>query len=263
MPATQGMVSHADMLRGYKRLRDAQFQLNNRLVGTIPSETLQECGRKLGLFREGRLVLGSPEELPILMDYCFYSPGPDGQNLVAKYLDKSPPPAEMVALRRMISAYYSLFQITEVERGVGVAVNDLLRRETGFIVDIGLGNSAVRHLMLATRMIPTDGFLMSGGAPMPVGARAATRILADLPKLGLHPTKFDFKHISPSQEAELAASMIRTCLSSGMTSAVSYEEPGRRSQYVEAPARAARVGRNEPCPCGSGAKFKKCCGRNQ
>jgi preprotein translocase subunit SecA len=24
---------------------------------------------------------------------------------------------------------------------------------------------------------------------------------------------------------------------------------------------AAKVGRNEPCPCGSGKKYKKCCGR--
>ncbi|MBF0552279.1 MAG: SEC-C domain-containing protein, partial [Deltaproteobacteria bacterium] len=24
-----------------------------------------------------------------------------------------------------------------------------------------------------------------------------------------------------------------------------------------------KVGRNEPCPCGSGRKFKKCCGRGQ
>ncbi|MDX1503354.1 MAG: SEC-C metal-binding domain-containing protein [Thermoanaerobaculia bacterium] len=23
---------------------------------------------------------------------------------------------------------------------------------------------------------------------------------------------------------------------------------------------AAKVGRNEPCPCGSGKKYKKCCG---
>jgi hypothetical protein len=29
----------------------------------------------------------------------------------------------------------------------------------------------------------------------------------------------------------------------------------------ESPDRQARVGRNEPCPCGSGKKFKKCCGR--
>ena len=25
---------------------------------------------------------------------------------------------------------------------------------------------------------------------------------------------------------------------------------------------AAKVGRNDPCPCGSGKKYKKCCGAN-
>jgi preprotein translocase subunit SecA len=28
------------------------------------------------------------------------------------------------------------------------------------------------------------------------------------------------------------------------------------------PAGHPKVGRNDPCPCGSGKKFKKCCGRN-
>lgn len=34
------------------------------------------------------------------------------------------------------------------------------------------------------------------------------------------------------------------------------------SEYATAPIRrtAPKVGRNEPCPCGSGKKFKKCCG---
>jgi len=26
------------------------------------------------------------------------------------------------------------------------------------------------------------------------------------------------------------------------------------------PRRATKVGRNAPCPCGSGRKYKKCCG---
>jgi preprotein translocase subunit SecA len=29
------------------------------------------------------------------------------------------------------------------------------------------------------------------------------------------------------------------------------------------PVRAGKVGRNAPCPCGSGKKFKKCCGSGQ
>jgi SWIM/SEC-C metal-binding protein len=26
------------------------------------------------------------------------------------------------------------------------------------------------------------------------------------------------------------------------------------------PVQSAKIGRNEPCPCGSGKKYKKCCG---
>ena len=32
----------------------------------------------------------------------------------------------------------------------------------------------------------------------------------------------------------------------------------RQSQMV----RVEKIGRNDPCPCGSGKKYKKCCGRN-
>ncbi len=28
----------------------------------------------------------------------------------------------------------------------------------------------------------------------------------------------------------------------------------------QVPVRVTKVGRNEPCPCGSGKKYKKCCG---
>ena len=36
-----------------------------------------------------------------------------------------------------------------------------------------------------------------------------------------------------------------------------------RLLHPPAPARAApTTGRNDPCPCGSGRKYKKCCGMN-
>jgi len=48
------------------------------------------------------------------------------------------------------------------------------------------------------------------------------------------------------------------------------QKPSRRLKVSapKAPAQApivkgAKVGRNDPCPCGSGKKFKKCCGANQ
>jgi len=36
--------------------------------------------------------------------------------------------------------------------------------------------------------------------------------------------------------------------------------PGASSSAKPEPVRVVKVGRNEPCPCGSGKKYKKCCG---
>ena len=39
------------------------------------------------------------------------------------------------------------------------------------------------------------------------------------------------------------------------------EGPPRQWSPVALPARSTKVGRNAPCPCGSGKKYKKCHGR--
>ena len=166
------MTDHSGLLDRYRRMREVRFRLNNLLVKTIPKKTLEECGRILGFFRKGVLFFESEDETSVLMDYCLYYPRPDGRNLVAKYLEKSPPPAgsdEMVALQEMTHAYYSLFQVIGVERGVGVGVRDLLRGETGFIVDVGFGDTAQRH------MIAGDPDHPGGGLPHDRGSGPARR----------------------------------------------------------------------------------------
>jgi preprotein translocase subunit SecA len=35
-----------------------------------------------------------------------------------------------------------------------------------------------------------------------------------------------------------------------------------KSKASNKPATSKKVGRNDPCPCGSGKKYKKCCGQN-
>jgi preprotein translocase subunit SecA len=38
--------------------------------------------------------------------------------------------------------------------------------------------------------------------------------------------------------------------------------PGAARRIVRKPATSQKIGRNDPCPCGSGKKYKKCCGMN-
>jgi len=44
------------------------------------------------------------------------------------------------------------------------------------------------------------------------------------------------------------------------SSAEAYEAAQQATRTVVAPRSVSKVGRNDPCPCGSGKKYKKCCG---
>jgi uncharacterized protein YecA (UPF0149 family) len=115
---------------------------------------------------------------------------------------------------------------------------------------------------LAGRVIPQDGFLMSAGAMLPVAGRAAQR-LADM-LVHQVPRDTDFTRLSPAQAAELTAKMIRACLESGASEHIVYAAPGEDRRSGRWPAEQAghvRANRNDPCPCGSGRKYKSCCGK--
>lgn len=55
--------------------------------------------------------------------------------------------------------------------------------------------------------------------------------------------------------------MSSSAKSSGETKPISAASGDSKGQPASAKASAGKVGRNEPCPCGSGKKYKKCCGK--
>src|SRR5262249_53699167 len=123
------MSAHAHLVPTYLRLRKMGTALNHKLVQTLSKDVLDEGGRKLGILKKGTLVLGSEDELAVLMDYCIYNIYRGGRNAVEKMLEDSPPsnPDELTLLEAQTAAYYSIFQVVDVERGAGVMVEDTLR----------------------------------------------------------------------------------------------------------------------------------------
>jgi len=68
------------------------------------------------------------------------------------------------------------------------------------------------------------------------------------------------KPISPEQREDAIV-----CMAAGLLRAYKYFRSEREAHagaaFRRAPKRdASKVGRNDPCPCGSGKKYKKCCG---
>ena len=118
-----------------------------------------------------RLVLGSDDELAVLMDYCIFDLQEHGCGVIEQYLADSPPDREsdeMLCLRAMQQAIYSIFEIEETERRLGATVRNLLSHETFLVADLGLSHSARSGLLLASRMLFFDDFAMTGGAVLPV-----------------------------------------------------------------------------------------------
>jgi preprotein translocase subunit SecA len=88
-------------------------------------------------------------------------------------------------------------------------------------------------------------------------ARSFESFMASLPKQLVHD---GVSLLGGGQRTAAPASMTG---SSGEVSASMHEEALDAAIEALAPVRreGPKVGRNDPCPCGSGKKFKKCCGK--
>ena len=261
-PETSLVANRDVLVARYQQLRTNSRNLNNRLVTRLSKDTLHEGGRKLGILKGNTLVFDTEDEPAVLMDYCIYDVRRKGRNTIEQYLIDCPPDpesGETTCLQAMQHAIYSLFVVESVERGLGVTVRDLLSQEVLLVVDMGFGSSAQPGLVLASRLLPYDGFSITGGAALPVGVLSAEQRGTLLTAMSAAMTPDDNGYFDP-------APLIRACLSGGCSSHVEYQELSGRSnspQRITNDPLAASVGRNSPCPCGSGRKSKHCCMKNR
>src|SRR5437588_509053 len=100
------MSERVQLVSSYLRWRKIAMALNQRLAETIGKDVLDEAGRKLGILQGKTLVLGSEDELVILMDYCIYDIYRRGRNAVQRMLAEAPPsdPEELALLESQARA---------------------------------------------------------------------------------------------------------------------------------------------------------------
>ena len=89
------------------------------------------------------------------------------------------------------------------------------------------------------------------------------QIKLEVTKILLHITKQE-----KTVERKSAASITSTAIDRSAIDGMNVEgesKPQNASENKPQPIRneGPKVGRNDPCPCGSGKKYKNCCGRNQ
>jgi hypothetical protein len=257
------MSQYANLLPRYKHLRQVGLALNNQLVETLSTEDIHAGARALGIFRNNTIALDTEDQISVLMDFCLHDVRRDGMTAIDRYLAETPPPLdsdEMLLLKAKQRAWYSLFEVIGVERGVGVEFRDMLREQSIYVVDVGLSQTGQRGRLLASRMMVADGIGMTTGAGLPVSGFSRGDWQRFVQSLTTMLKGADPSRLSPKLASELTAKIVRSCLKHGATQHIRYRDPGEgiRSRPI-APA-ASRTGRNDPCSCGSGRKFKHCCG---
>ncbi len=139
------MTSHAALLQRYKHFREIGPKLSDRLAGRLTQRDTLEAGKKLGIVKNGQIVLDTEDEVCVLMDYGIHDVRNNGVNAVEQYLIDSPPPLgsdEKTWLEALGHARFIVFVVETREAGVGVAGRDLLRDEPLFIFDVGMSETA-------------------------------------------------------------------------------------------------------------------------
>ncbi len=259
------MSQHADLLPRYQHLRQVGLGLNNQLVKSLSREDLYEGARKLGILRNNTIVLDTEDQTSVLMDFCLHDVRRDGVTGLDRFRAESPPPAdsdEMLLLKAKQHAWYSLFQVLRVDRGVGIEFLDMLRNQPTFVVDVGFSHSGARGALVASRMMVADGITMTTGAALPVSGFSRGDWARFLQTLAMALRGTDLRHVPSAVASDVTAKISRACLKHGAAERIQYRDPGedtRSRPAASASTRAPHTGRNDPCPCGSGRKFKRCC----
>jgi hypothetical protein len=260
------MSGHAELLPRYKRLREVGRKVADTLVKRLKKDVLDEGGQKLGILQKNVLVLDSEDELAVLMDFCLHDIRRQGRTTIEQFLAEAPYPPdsdEMIFLESLKEARFTLMMVEATEPGVGIHVRDVVWGGTKFIFDVNFSRSAPQGMVLAARIVSPENVTMTTGAALPVGQIPASERDRWLRELAVTMKLQNYSQLSPEQRSQATADIIRTCLQMGSASHITYEEPTTRtgrSQVAASRTIPARIGRNDPCPCGSGKKFKKCCG---
>ncbi|MDB5302003.1 MAG: hypothetical protein JWO87_3666 [Phycisphaerales bacterium] len=249
-----------EIVRDYKALRGVSVALNTRLVKTLNRDEIGAAAAALGMLHGKHIDLETEDEISVMMDYAIHNLFRDGRNAVDRMLEEDPPPEgspELRLLRSMQKSHYTIFTVQTPIPGLGVRGLDGMEKTPIVIVDLGFGATAVPGMALATRIhSPGEGWWMTTGAALPINAKALSGIIREIDD---HTRRFG---VEP-EDQERTTIIIRACVASGASRQVTYADPGMGI----APGAAApvirdspKIGRNDPCPCGSGKKYKKCCG---
>ena len=242
------VTAAADRLADYLAIREVFLQQIRRVRNMATRDEIHQSGRRLGLVTNGQMILGG-EHLDCLLDWIVFQLRRQGLTLsqiAAAGCGPDEPPEGKAVLDGMAQATLGLFRVLRTEPGIGLEVVNIWTQESNFMFEREVSKSMEVGIHLLLRQIAVGTIVFSGSFTMafPDPLLQAMRNAHAAGKLD----SIDAITVPGPKQDMLLSSIIATLMKT------------RGPQSAEPFARDPKVGRNDPCPCGSGKKYKKCHG---
>ncbi|MGC9259949.1 MAG: YecA family protein [Phycisphaerae bacterium] len=269
---TPMMEEFMDVLPGlsnrYRHLRAESRLLNNEIAKTFDKDTILRAAKMLGMLH-GKTITGELElASELIPEFATYGVFTDGENLVQRFRCTHPQadPVRQMILDAKSQAIFTFIGVVETypTESAMVVEDLLLDNQRMLLADGSLSAGAAAGDVICARMIHVEPFWMTTGLGMSMGMNTRDPALLDYIATGVprilrtDPDNCDLLH------GEFAAAIVKMMISDHRE-CDEYEDNGSDTNEVASEPvellQSQRVERNAPCPCGSGKKYKKCCGR--
>ena len=247
---------------------EKKFLLRIKDILLSDAERVRSQRAQLGL--DGRFVLPLDDQLIVQVEWAAHDVWLDGQSMLMRVV-ADPPELSDGALRALcnrLAARYSVFRLNELAPEVGVEFEDLIFGGKFAVLDLPMAENRKPGDLIATRIFWSgDYWTHSSGRffPRPQQVPAIRQQVKEI--VG----DSRYQDLAAIVRSRVATAIIRACADDMPTLDPHELDWGVLNKYKKpAPAgltpprrgnTGPRVGRNAPCPCGSGKKYKQCCGK--
>lgn len=218
------MTNKEEALQQYQQFRAVSRTVNERLLKKLPRGAIKACGKRLGVFKKGTLILGE-EELPLFLDYSLYHYRTGGRNTIEAALadDLYPPGSEERAVLEVEKQTYpTLFRVELAEQGYGIHAYELLGERSIFLMDQGFSYSATPGLVMSANLIPLSDFYLTSGAAFFLDGRALWQVDDKIERWENRVGEIDWNDLPPERSDRLATILVRAALDHGVMARMHY-----------------------------------------
>jgi hypothetical protein len=214
-------VSREEILTRYRHLRAIATRHHSEALEFLSRSAILEQARHLGLTVGKTLVAESIDEMTLAFDLAIHTARPGHSRAIDRYARAAqlqPGSDESVVLEAMRQARFSVWRVERRHEAAGLMVQDLLRQDEAWLVDVALEQSAPEGVAVAMRLCTPDAFAMTSGIIVPVDREMMEEVLDQvLPRVRGEPDQV-------ANDRRFASAIYRTAVANGLMERISFEE---------------------------------------